>query len=56
MTHILLNLFQVQFFLKKISSRFKPIIYDRYLFIISKKNFLVCLDLNTGKNNILNKC
>ena len=36
-------------FKKKISSRFKPIIYDRYLFIISKKNFLVCLDLNTGK-------
>ncbi len=36
-------------FKKKISSRLKPIIYDRYLFIISKKNFLVCLDLNTGK-------
>ena len=46
---ILLTLFQVQFYLKKFSSRLKPIIYDRYLFIISKKNFLVCLDLNTGK-------
>ncbi len=34
---------------KKFSSTIKPLIVNNYLFLISKQNFLISLDLNTGK-------
>ena len=34
---------------KKFSSTIKPLIVNNYLFLISKQNFLISIDLNTGK-------
>ena len=36
-------------FKKKFSSLIKPLIINNYLFLISKNNFLISLNLNTGK-------
>lgn len=36
-------------FRKNFSSKIKPLIIENYIFIVTKKNFLVCLNLEDGK-------
>ena len=35
-------------FKKKFSAKLKPLIIENYLFVVTKNNFLVCMDLKTG--------